>query len=115
MSQIGIFLLSQIIFITFKTTGWSPNYRDIDGTIFGRMTESPIFIEWFTFYETPQLNLLTIFFGVFYLVPGIIGTLKNRLLKKAISESGIFILISRYNMEFPKNQPSPIKIPVCCL
>ncbi|WP_326850929.1 YfzA family protein, partial [Bacillus haynesii] len=32
------------------------------------MTESSIFIEWFTFYETPQLNLLTVFFGVFFLV-----------------------------------------------
>ncbi|MDE1455190.1 YfzA family protein, partial [Bacillus paralicheniformis] len=33
--------------------------------------------EWFTFYETPQLNLLTVFFGVFFLVPGIISALKN--------------------------------------
>jgi len=77
VSQIGVFLLSQIIFITFETTGWIPNYREIDGTLFGRITESSIFKEWFTFYETPQLNLLTVFFGVFFLVPGIISALKN--------------------------------------
>lgn len=77
VSQIGVFLLSQIIFITFETTGWLPNYKEIDGTLFGRITESPIFKEWFTFYETPQLNLITVFFGVFFLVPGIIGALKN--------------------------------------
>ncbi|MGN7940941.1 YfzA family protein [Virgibacillus sp. 6R] len=77
VSQIGVFLLSQIIFITFEQTGWLPNYREIDGTLFGRITESAIFKEWFTFYETPQLNLITVFFGIFFLVPGIIGALKN--------------------------------------
>ena len=78
VSAIGVFLLSQIIFITFEATGWLPNYREIDGTLFGKITESAIFTEWFTFYETLQLNLLTVFFGVFFLVPGIISALKNR-------------------------------------
>ncbi|RDW17695.1 YfzA family protein [Oceanobacillus chungangensis] len=77
VTSIGVFLLSQIIFITFEATGWLPNYREIDGTLLGRITESSIFIEWFTFYETPQLNLLTVFFGIFFLVPGIISALKN--------------------------------------
>ncbi|MGE6261327.1 YfzA family protein [Heyndrickxia sporothermodurans] len=77
VSSIGVFLLSQIIFITFEKTGWMPNYRDIDGTLFGRITESSIFREWFTFYETPHLNLLTVFFGIVFLVPGIIGVIKN--------------------------------------
>ncbi|RDW14951.1 YfzA family protein [Oceanobacillus chungangensis] len=77
VSSIGVFLLSQIIFIIFEATGWILNYRDIDGTLFGRITESSIFIEWFTFYETPQFNLLTLFFGIFFLVPGIISAIKN--------------------------------------
>lgn len=82
VSSIGVFLLSQIIFITFEVIGWSPNYRDIDGTIFGRIVNSSIFSEWFIFYEIPHLNLLTVFFGIFFLVPGIIGAIKNVFTKK---------------------------------
>ncbi|MFJ7916269.1 MULTISPECIES: YfzA family protein [unclassified Lysinibacillus] len=51
VSSIGVFVLSQIIFITLEATGWIPNYRDISGTLFGRITDSSIFKEWFTFYE----------------------------------------------------------------
>lgn len=77
VSAIGVFVLSQIIFMTLEATGWIPNYRDISGTLFARITESSIFKEWFTFYETKNFNLLTIFFGIVFLVPGIIGALKN--------------------------------------
>lgn len=77
VSFIGVFLLSQIIFIICEATGWIPNYREIDGTLFGRITESSIFRERFTFYETPNFNLLTVFFGIVFLVPGIIGAVKN--------------------------------------
>jgi len=77
VSSIGVFLLSQIIFIICEATGWIPNYREIDGTLFGRITESSIFREWFTFYETPNFNLLSVFFGIFFLVPGIISAIKN--------------------------------------
>lgn len=77
VSSIGVFVLSQIIFMILEATGWIPNYRDISGTLFGRITDSPIFNEWFTFYETKNFNLLTIFFGIVFLVPGIIGALKN--------------------------------------
>ena len=76
VSSIGLFLLSQIIFITLEATGWIPNYREIDGTLFEKITESSIFREWFTFYETPHFNLLTVFFGIFFLVPGIISVIK---------------------------------------
>ncbi|MFJ8513521.1 YfzA family protein [Lysinibacillus xylanilyticus] len=77
VSSIGVFILSQIIFITFEVTGWIPNYRDFGGTLFGRITESSIFKDWFTFYETQHFNLLTIFFGIVFLVPGILGAIKN--------------------------------------
>ena len=77
VSSIGVFILTQIIFIIFEVTGWGPNYRDIDGTLFGRIAESSTFREWFSFYETPHFNLLTVFFGVTLLLPGMIGAIKN--------------------------------------
>lgn len=77
VSLIGTFLLSQFIFITFEVTGWIPNLKDIDGTLFGKISESPVFIEWFSFYETTHFNLFTVFFGIVLLVPGIIGAIKE--------------------------------------
>ncbi|MCA1295176.1 YfzA family protein [Paenibacillus sp. alder61] len=77
VSSIGVFLLSQIFFIISEATGWKLNYRDTHGTILGRILDTPIFAEWFNFYETPHYNLLTVFFGVFFLVPGMISAIKN--------------------------------------
>ena len=82
VSCIGVFVLSQLIFITFEVTGWSPNYREMDGTLFGKITESSLFGKWFSFYEIPHLNMLTVFFGVTLLVPGIIGAIKDVLFSK---------------------------------
>ncbi|WP_042351609.1 YfzA family protein [Bacillus massiliigorillae] len=84
VSLIGTFLLSQIFFITFEITGWIPNLKDIDGTLFGRIAESSIFREWFSFYETTHFNLFTVFFGIVLLVPGIIGAIKDILSKKTM-------------------------------
>ncbi|WP_255350369.1 YfzA family protein [Lysinibacillus sp. ZYM-1] len=39
--------------------------------------EAFIFKEWFTFYETPHLNLFTVFFGIVLLVSGIISAIKS--------------------------------------
>ncbi|WP_427109016.1 YfzA family protein [Lysinibacillus xylanilyticus] len=75
VSLIGSFLLSQLIFITFEVTGWIPNLKDIDGTLFGRIGESSIFNEWFSFYDTLHFNLFTVFFGLVLLVPGIINAI----------------------------------------
>ena len=77
VSSIGVFLLSQIFFIISEATGWKLNYRDTDGTILGRILDTSIFAEWFNFYETSQYNLLTVFFCVFFLVPGIINATKH--------------------------------------
>ncbi|MEN1987645.1 MULTISPECIES: YfzA family protein [Paenibacillus] len=77
VSSIGVFLLSQIFFLTSEATGWKLNYRDTNGTIFGRILDTPIFTEWFNFYETPQYNLLTVFFGIFFLVPGLVSVIKK--------------------------------------
>lgn len=82
VASIGVFLLSQIIFITFEVTGWAPNYKDIDGTVFGKIIESTFFNEWFSFYTKPHFNLLTAFFGIFFLVPGIVAAMKNVIVTK---------------------------------
>lgn len=33
VASIGIFILSQLILITFEKTGWIPNLKDIEGTV----------------------------------------------------------------------------------
>ncbi|MBC5638346.1 hypothetical protein H8S33_16320 [Ornithinibacillus sp. BX22] len=76
VSSIGVFILSQLIFITLEATGWMPNYRDMDGKLLGNIMEAAFFKEWFTYYETPHLNLLTLFFGIAFLIPGIIGAIR---------------------------------------
>ncbi|MCA1295165.1 YfzA family protein [Paenibacillus sp. alder61] len=77
VSSIGVFLLSQIFFMISEATGRKINYRDTDGTLLGKILNTPIFAEWFNFYETPQYNLLTVFFCIFFLFPGIISAIKN--------------------------------------
>ncbi|MFF5994540.1 YfzA family protein [Lysinibacillus sp. KU-BSD001] len=77
VSLVGTFLLSQFIFITFEATGWIPNLQDINGTLFGRIAESPSFIKWFSFYETAHFNLFTVFFAIILLLPGMIGAIKD--------------------------------------
>lgn len=89
VSAIGVFLLSQIIFIVWDTTGWMmPKFKEIDGTIFEKIAESRIFKEWFTFYEIPWFNFTTIFFAIVLLIPGIIGAVKNVLTTRSRKESG---------------------------
>ncbi|MBB4824890.1 hypothetical protein HNO89_002116 [Sporosarcina luteola] len=82
VASIGVFLLAQLVFSTFETTGWMPIYKDIDGTVFERIVESSFFRTWFTFYEKPHFNLLTVFFGVFFLVPGVIGGVRSIFIAK---------------------------------
>ncbi|MGE6259718.1 YfzA family protein [Heyndrickxia sporothermodurans] len=84
---IGLFILLQIIFIILEISGWvaNLNLRDINGKLFGRIAESSIFREWFTFYDTPHFNLFTVFFGITLLVPGIVGAIKDIFSRKSIS------------------------------
>lgn len=85
VSLIGPFIVSQLIFITFEKTGWQPNYRDMDGTLLGRIAESPVFNALFSFYETPIHNLVTVFLGLMLLVPGIIALVKDIFFKKSFA------------------------------
>ncbi|CAI6048136.1 hypothetical protein PAECIP112173_01281 [Paenibacillus sp. JJ-100] len=77
--SIGVFLLSQLFFISSEATGWILNYRDFSGTVLGRIQDSTLFTTWFNFYETPHYNLLTVFFGIFFLVPGVVSAVTKGL------------------------------------
>lgn len=76
VASIGVFVLSQIIFILFEVTGWSLRYRELSG-VFEKISESVLFKEWLNFYSIPQQNLITFIFAIAFLVPGIIGAVKS--------------------------------------
>ncbi|MEM5599433.1 YfzA family protein [Niallia circulans] len=59
-----ICIVTNILFSS-EATGWILKYRDMDGTIFGKLLDSFIITEWFNFYKTPQYNLLTVFLASF--------------------------------------------------
>lgn len=73
VASIGIFILSQLILITFEKTGWIPNLKDIEGTVWGKIVELSLFNRLFGFYETPHFNLVTGLLVIVCLLPGIIG------------------------------------------
>lgn len=77
VASIGVFILSQFIFITWEKTGWIPNLKDIDGTFLGKIAQLSLFNKLFDFYETPHFNLLTGFFVITCLIPGIVGGIKD--------------------------------------
>lgn len=83
--SIGSFILLQIIFILLELTGWIPRLKDIDGKLFGKIVDSPVFTEWFTFYETPHFNVFTVFLGIVLLSHGIIGAIKELFSRKSSS------------------------------
>lgn len=71
----------QLALLIFETA-WSPNFRDLEGTLFGRLSEAALFTDWFTPYDTALFNLLTAFFAIALLPYAIIGAIKDLLLKK---------------------------------
>lgn len=77
VTSIGIFVWSQIIFMTFEVTGWIPNLGEMDGMLFGNIVESSLFKGSFTFYETAHFNLITVFFVIVFFIPGMVGAIKD--------------------------------------
>lgn len=73
VASIGVFILAQFIFIIFETTGWIPNLKEIEGTLWGRIAQNSLFNKLFGFYETPHFNVATGFFVITCLIPGIAG------------------------------------------
>ena len=69
------FLLLQVVFVLMEFTGWIPRLREIDGNLFGTITDTPLFKGWFNFYDTPFFNLFTVFFGVLVIINIIVSLL----------------------------------------
>ena len=79
--SIGVFMISQILFLLMEQLGWIPNYREVDGKLIGKVTELPFFTQWFQFYETQWFNILTLFFAVFVIFHIITSVVKYMLLQ----------------------------------
>lgn len=77
VASIGVFILSQLLFKTLETTGWIPNLKEIDGTVWGKIDQMHLFNKFFGFYETPHFNIMTGFLVITCLIPGIIGGIKD--------------------------------------
>lgn len=77
VSAIGVFILSQLFFFSCEIIGWAPNYRELDSELLRKILDSALFKEWLSFYEIPYFNLLTLFFTITCLIPGIIGAIRQ--------------------------------------
>ncbi|MEK3765452.1 YfzA family protein [Solibacillus sp. FSL K6-4121] len=73
------FLLLQVVFVLMEFTGWIPRLREIDGNLFGTLTDTLLFKEWFNFYDTPFFNLFTVFFGVLVIINIIVSLLFKKI------------------------------------
>ena len=78
---IAIFFIVQILFIFMEKTGWILKFRDLDGKLLEKVTQLPIFKEWFQLYETEWFNILTLFFAFFAIIQVIGSTVKYLLVK----------------------------------
>jgi len=77
VTLIGLFLLSQLIFYIFTVIDWHPRYKDITNELLLKFMSSDFFNQWFGFYEVPHFNLITMFFIIFCLIPGLFGCIRN--------------------------------------
>jgi len=81
VQSIVAFVMLQIGFVIFELTGWIPNYRELDGTLFYRIYTS-VFSDWANFYDHPYFNMFTVFFGIIFLSHGVIGAIRDLLYRK---------------------------------
>ena len=78
---IAIFFIVQLLFTFMERTGWIPKFRDFDGKLLEKVTQLPIFKEWFQLYETEGFNILTLFFAFFAIIQVVGSTVKYLLMK----------------------------------
>ena len=81
IGSLVVLIAVHLIYIFFETT-WSPKFRDMDGTLFGRLSESALFTEWYAPYDTPLFNMMSAFFVITLLPYAIIGAIKDLFVKK---------------------------------
>ena len=80
-----IFIVLQLILILIDISQWTPNLRDLDGQILGRLLNSKLFTEWFTPYNATEFNLYTLFFAVTLLPAALINAITNIFPRRQIS------------------------------
>lgn len=73
LKYIGIFAAIQFFFMIFDR--FPPRFRE--GTVLSRLSESTWFTEKFTFYDTPEFNILTVFFALIFLPSAMISAIKS--------------------------------------
>ena len=76
------FIVLQLILILIDISPWTPNFRDLDGRIFGRILNSQFFTEWITFYSIPEFNLCAVFFAITLLPYALLNATKAVLSRK---------------------------------
>ncbi|WP_068673514.1 YfzA family protein [Oceanobacillus sp. Castelsardo] len=72
---LGIFLGLQLIILLIDSSPWILHFRD--GTLFDRLLNSKFFTEWFTPYNTPECNVLTILFAIILLPETLINAIED--------------------------------------
>ncbi|KYG26038.1 YfzA family protein [Alkalihalobacillus trypoxylicola] len=75
--SIWAFAILQIFFIIIEFADWSPNLRELKGTILGTLAQTTFFEEWFNLYTLPQLNVVTVIFTIILLPYAINSAVKD--------------------------------------
>lgn len=64
-----VLICMQLIFHFFELTGWDFKRREIEeGTFIGNLVDSKLFQHYFSFYENPWYNIITVFFGALIII-----------------------------------------------
>ncbi|OAB32981.1 YfzA family protein [Paenibacillus glacialis] len=79
MFPLGLFLVLQLFFIVCEVLSWAPNLQDgeIFTRIYGRISNSKLFTEWFVPYKTTQFNIFTAIFSITLLPTAFIVAIKD--------------------------------------
>lgn len=75
-----LFILFQFYFYFVEITGWGLRMREIKSGFLNNVVTSDVFIKYFSFYEIPWHNLVTVVFGfitILYVIIGVIMDFKN--------------------------------------
>lgn len=77
MYTLLLFITFQTYYIIVETTGWGFPMRDIKISFLKNIIESEIFKTYFTFYEVPWHNIVTVVFGLITISHIIFGVINN--------------------------------------
>lgn len=72
-----LFTLFQFYFYFVELTGWGPRMREIKSGFLNNVVTSDLFTKYFSFYEIPWHNLVTVVFGFITILYVIIGVIMD--------------------------------------